>query len=216
MKEITVTLYQFDELPTDAAKEKARDWWREGEAQEFGHTRDFYDDLVETAGLLGITFKQHPVGLMSGKTADWPNIWWALDVQGAGASFEGRYEYRKGSVAKVKRERPTDTEILRIALELVAIQKSYGYKLTATITTDTQYTHSRAMDADVFDPRGIEIDDHGGDDRKAVLQLMRDFADYIYEYIKDEYAYRQSDENVDDAIRANEYYFRADGTLSDD
>ena len=30
MKTKTITLYTFDELPTEAAKERAREWWREG------------------------------------------------------------------------------------------------------------------------------------------------------------------------------------------
>lgn len=34
MRTITTTVYLFDELPTEKAKEKARDWWRELEAQD--------------------------------------------------------------------------------------------------------------------------------------------------------------------------------------
>lgn len=36
MRTITTTVYHYDELPTEKAKEAARDWWRECEAQDPG------------------------------------------------------------------------------------------------------------------------------------------------------------------------------------
>lgn len=34
MRKITQNIYKYDELPTEEAKEKARDWWIEGEIQD--------------------------------------------------------------------------------------------------------------------------------------------------------------------------------------
>jgi hypothetical protein len=48
MRTITTTLYLFDELPTEKAKEKARDWWRNLEAQDPAW-RDEHNDSVEAA-----------------------------------------------------------------------------------------------------------------------------------------------------------------------
>lgn len=40
---------------------------------------------------------------------------------------------------------------------------------------------------------------------------MRDFADWIYERLSDEYDYQTSDSAVEETIRANEYEFDEDG-----
>lgn len=42
-------------------------------------------------------------------------------------------------------------------------------------------------------------------------RLMRTFADWIYDGLRQEYDYRMSDESVDDSIRANEYEFTETG-----
>lgn len=48
MREIIVKLYQFDEL-SDKAKEKARDWWREG-----GLDYEWWDCIYEDAERIGL------------------------------------------------------------------------------------------------------------------------------------------------------------------
>lgn len=48
MRTITTTLYLFDELPTEKAKEKARDWWRSLEAQDPAW-REEHNDSVDAA-----------------------------------------------------------------------------------------------------------------------------------------------------------------------
>lgn len=208
----TVNLYQFNEL-TDAAKEKAREWWRECEAQDFGAHGELTESF-ETAGrLLGIEFKQHEVRLMGGGTRSEPNIWWSLHVQGSGASFAGRYSYAKGSVKAIRSEYPEDVELNRIAKELASLQKKYRYSLTAVISTDSREVavHKYSMD--------VDLDNYGDgvkeEDAKALLELMRDFADWIYKGINEEYDYRMTEENVDDAIRANEYTFLGTGERED-
>ena len=42
-----------------------------------------------------------------------------------------------------------------------------------------------------------------------VLDLMRDFAEWIYRSLEQEYEYRLSDEAIEDTIRANDYQFQA-------
>ncbi len=42
MRNITVTLYKFDELPTEEAKEKAREWWRNLESQDPAWREEHY------------------------------------------------------------------------------------------------------------------------------------------------------------------------------
>ncbi len=210
-KTVTITLYEFDELSAKA-KEKARDWWRECEAQTFGAHGDLYEPYETAARLLGIEFKQHGVPLMNGKTRNEPAIYWELHVQGSGASFAGTYYYAKGAARAIRAEFSADTPLLGIAQGLQDLQKKHGYALTATITQNGSYTHKYTMSLEGYDASGNECDTATSE---ALLGLMREFADYIYKGIQDEYDYRMSDENVDDAITANEYTFRADGERSD-
>lgn len=42
-----------------------------------------------------------------------------------------------------------------------------------------------------------------------VLNLMQDFAQWIYDGLEAEYNYRLSDEAIEETIRANEYQFQA-------
>ena len=50
-----------------------------------------------------------------------------------------------------------------------------------------------------------------GDAEVEVRQLMRDFADWIYGRLNDEYDYQTGDEAVEESIRANEYEFYQSG-----
>jgi hypothetical protein len=210
-KTVEVKLYQFEEL-SDKAKEKAREWWRECEAQEFGQDSEwFYESYVTAAKLLGIEIDTHPVKLMRGGTRYDPKIWWMLHNQGAGASFEGSYSYAKDAAKKIAKEFSEEHSAVKLAERLQALQKKYRYRITARITTDSRDVHKYSM--------GLETDffsgDAGKDDYKELLDIMRDFADYIYRSIQDEYEYRMSDENVDESIRINEYWFRENGQRSD-
>jgi hypothetical protein len=47
MRNITVTLYKFDELPTEEAKEVARDWWRDMESQNPAWQQEHYQSTKE-------------------------------------------------------------------------------------------------------------------------------------------------------------------------
>ncbi len=205
----TITLYQFNEL-SDTAKEKARDWWKECESQDFGSFGDVPDEVVETAAkLLGIEFKTRPVKLMGGKTRYESCIWWQLDGQGSGASFEATYSYVKGSAKAIAKEFPTNVELNRIARELTDLQKQYAYGITATIETSGREVHKYAMTVDVNGRNGSALPENDAD---AFRELMRDFADWIWAGINDEYNYRMSDRNVDETIMADEYTFTEDGS----
>jgi len=217
MKIVEVTLYEFDEL-SDKAKEKARDWWRESEIMEFGGDDTLYEPAETAAKLLGIDFAQREVKLMSGKSRYDSDIRWSgFSSQGDGLSFVGSYAYREGGVEAVKAEFGTDEELWRIAAGLVALQEKYGHKLEARITQSGHYLHKYTMSLE----SSLDLDSEAGevevpeDDDKALLDLMRDFADWIYKGLRAEYDYRLSDENVDESIRANEYTFRENGKRSD-
>lgn len=211
MKTKTVNLYQFDEL-SDTAKEKARQWWRECESQEFGSFGELTESAETAAKLLGIEFGRHDIPLHGGGQRREPKVWWQLHVQGSGASFEGDYGYARGSAQNIRKEFPTDTTLHAIADGLQRIQKRYAYKIEARIQTNSREVHKYAMSVDAVLPNANML---GENDENALLELMRDFADWIYKNISDEWDYRMADENVDDSMRANEYYFTEDGQRDD-
>ena len=80
----------FNEL-SDRAKEKARDWYREG-ALDY----DWYDSVYEWAEqagkYLGIDVNQKPVKLMNGKTRFDPSIWFSgFYHQGSGSAYDAAW-----------------------------------------------------------------------------------------------------------------------------
>src|SRR6476619_4611231 len=97
------TLYKFDEL-SDAAKERAREWFREG-ALDYDWWDFIYEDAARMANILGIDLNQKPVKLMGGGTRYDPFIWLSgFYSQSDGACFEGRYSYAKGAAKAIRKE----------------------------------------------------------------------------------------------------------------
>ncbi len=205
METICTTVYQFDEL-SDDAKQEARDWWREG-----GFDYDYewwdgvYDLAKEAAGMLGIEIE---------------NIWFSgFSSQGDGACFVGAYTYSKGWRAKLKTEFPEEhwKEIYEIGDALQAIQSKYFYQLTAYVTHCDRYYHEHSVNIsiDIDQWSGIPNGCYWGvspDDDEALADALRNFMCWIYRTLEKEYDYLNSDENVDETIRANEYTFTEDGT----
>jgi hypothetical protein len=55
---------------------------------------------------------------------------------------------------------------------------------------------------------GDELEDVEPEDK--ILELMRDFAEWIYKSLEQEYDYRLSDENIEERIGDGEYQFDAE------
>lgn len=204
------TLYHFDEL-SDRAKETAREWYRSGYACE-SWWEFTYDDAEECARLMGIELKQRPVPLVSGKTRYDPAIYFSgFYCQGDGACFDASYHYAKGGLKAIRKHAPKDTELHRIAAGLQAIQRRHFYLLEASSRHSGRYSHSGCMSVDVFK----DGYDAPADVAQQVTRLLRDFADWIYRQLRDEYEYLMSDESVDESIRANDYTFDKSGERED-
>lgn len=212
---ITQTVYTFDEL-SPKAKERARDWWRQLEHQDF----EACFEAAETAAkLMGISFGTRPYSSA-------PSIYWSgFCSQGDGASFVGEYEYNLNCARKIRQEFPTDETLHKIVDALVALQKPHSFKLTASIErSSSNYCHEYTMQVAVYVPEEdppfeaeivqttiVEIDGLPDDVEVTLLEIMRNFARWIYRGIEAEYDYQMSDECVDDTLEANEYTFTEDG-----
>ena len=203
----TQTLFTFDELSVKA-KEKARDWYREDLPSDNG----FYN-FERVAEILGVTLATRSVPLMNGETRQAPSIYYTgFWSQGDGACFEGSYSYKPGASKAIRDYAPQDTDLHDIAAELQAVQRRYFYKLTASCSHSGHYYHSGCMSVNV------DLDDSyasvSGADEDGIIDALRSLADWLYRQLKSEYEYQNSDEVIDENIRANEYEFEEDGSIA--
>lgn len=214
METVSVEVFTFAEL-SDSAKEKAREWWRELESLDFNGWGDEFEAAETAAKLLGIEFDRNEVPLHGGGKRSDPNIMYSgFSSQGDGASFTGTYHYLKGSSKAIRQEFGTDNKLWAIADGLTALQRKHGYKLAGRITQSGHYVHKHTMHLDPYraDKNGFEIDSEvDAEVGDELLELMRDFAQWIYDGLESSYDWRMSDESVDDSITANEYRFTVNG-----
>lgn len=209
MNIIETKVYAFDEL-SDSAKEKAREWFREG-GFDYAWYDGIYDQADNAATLLGISLRRKLAKRRDGTPIDGgPAIYFSgFCSQGDGACFEGGYRYKKGAHQAVKKEFPEDTELHGIAKALLDIQKKNAYALfVPEIRQSGHYYHSGCMRFEV------ETDQERGmtdDAEETVRQCIRDFADWIYKRLETEWDYMNEDDQIDNNIRANEYTFTEDG-----
>jgi hypothetical protein len=222
---IEVTLYQFDEL-SDKAKEKARDWYRDGQF-DYDWWDSTYEDAVECARRMGLTVKTSTetysiIGKPGTRTRERTNIFFTgFSSQGDGACFEGTYAPVADPVAAIKDHAPVDEKLHSIAADLAAVNAlSKGY-LRASIQHSGHYYHAYSMDfdfewdeaADGADGESPLLSDEAREQaEKDLREALIDFANWIYRQLEKEHDYLSSDENVDETIRINEYEFHADGS----
>lgn len=217
-----VTVYKFNEL-SDAAKERARDWYRQS-AMHDEWWDSVYEGALEAAEALGISIDLERQG--SGRV---PCIYFSgFCSQGDGASWFGSYRYKKGALKAIKKLRPLSyehggqtieckgsAELHRIAQGLQEVQSRQFYKLRAGVTRgrgSNLYSHSNTMHVEVEhdDDRYRDI----GDAEDDITQLLRDFADWIYSALEREDEYLNSDEVIDENMVINEYEFEEDGSIA--
>ncbi|MCA0422962.1 MAG: antitoxin of toxin-antitoxin stability system [Proteobacteria bacterium] len=202
---ICTTVYRFPEL-SDAAKEKARSWYREA-----GVTDDWwdavYDDFERICDILGVGLKTRPVRLMGGGIRQKPCIWFSgFTSQGDGASFEATVRFAKGSGREIRSYAPKDQALHSIADRLQGAQRQNFYQLIADVTHRGRYYHEYCMSIDVArdSPTG-QAPAEGSEE--TVVEALRDLARWLYRQLEAEYDHLTSDEAVEDGIIINEYTF---------
>lgn len=209
---VSTEVFKFEEL-SDAAKEKARQWWRDADDGDNFWSESVIEDAATIADLMGIDLRTRAVKLMGGGTRYEPEIYWSgFWSQGDGACFVGSYAYKAGSVKAVRQHAPKDSELHRIARGLAAAQRPNFYRIEATLKkSDHHYSHENTVSIDVF---YSEAGEYGSEPKNAAdfRELLRDFMRWIYKQLEAEYNYHNSDEQVDESIKANEYDFTEDGS----
>jgi hypothetical protein len=210
---IETKAFTFDEL-SDAAKEKARDWFREGDTDcDFSHLNY---DFIQVGNILGIDFDTHEVRLMGGKSRSEANIYWSgFSSQGDGACFEGTWRLRKESIEEIKAHAPEDKTLHDIAAQLWPMRFGLEDTLWASIKHRGSYYHENSVSIDIGEDdleyvENEEIDTGATD---QIEEALRNFCRWMYRQLEAENDWRYSDECVDDNIEANDYLFEEDGSF---
>ena len=205
MRTETVTIYEYDELPTEAAKEKAREWFREVSRDDtFWHesvTEDFAENL---APLLGWDIGK-PRHARTGYAVYFSGFW----SQGDGAQFEGDWSAQRVKSVKEARGTMNDKEFLALVARYKAFARS-NPNATASVKTDGRYCHEYCTAFDFDDGRenraGYRVERE-----KTFIELSRDVMRWLYRRLETEYEYQNADEQIAETIRAKGYEFTADG-----
>lgn len=209
----TKEVYQFDEL-SDTAKNTARDWMRECQAQDNDLLDRNLDDFETIAEILGITFRTHGIKLMSGKTRPTPNIWWSgFSSQGDGLCFEGSWSLRKESIAEIKEHAPQDEKLHAIAEGLWPALFGKEFELEATITHSGGYYHEHSVEIDVVDNDCADDADYPQQASDQIREALKDLMRWMYRQLEADDEYLNSDECIDETIECNEYEFDEDGGI---
>lgn len=207
MRTIETTLYKFDEL-SDAAKQTAMQKWREAGHDDLYWSECVLHDAADIADLFGLDIRQRRVTCTDGSYRYEPAVTWSgFWSQGDGLAFEGTYRYAKGALAAVKAHAPQDEGLHRIVERLQRIQRWHFYKLLAQCTP----TRGNNMRVEVQDANDYYRDI--GNAESELADELQSFAHWIYCQLEQEYEYQNSDEQVADMLRINEYEFDSEGNM---
>jgi hypothetical protein len=187
-------VYQFNEL-SEKAKEKARDWYRNG--LEFDD-EGVIEDCTEIGKLLGINISRiYYTGFSS---------------QGDGACFDATYSYEPNAIKNIEGYSPIE-KLLKFANNLEQIQKPHQGKLSANIDQVGHYYHSGCTIIDA----NHENEELGyscyGNEAEELKEVLKDFMNWIYEQLEKAYEYQNSNETIEENIISNEYEFLENGSV---
>ncbi len=225
-KNRTIKMYQFDELD-EQAKERAREWYRRWNCEDSDWSESVLDMAEEVASkYLGIDLCQTPYKTMGGETRYKATIYFSgFWSQGDGACFEGTWNASKVKAEALKDDFTQDKELHRIVDGLAEIAKAYpDAAFSVKHTGHYSHSHSTSFDVSLNDPREDELE-YGSSEWKAVqekwtqdeetlIELARDYMDWIYKSLEQEWEYQNSNEQVDETIRINEYEFLETGEIA--
>ena len=218
----TTLIYQYDEL-SDEAKKKARDWYRRGNCDDTYWSKYVIHDAATVAGFLGLDINQTAYKTMGGETKYKPTVYFSgFWSQGDGACVEGTWRASDVKVDELKEYAPQDKELHRIGEQLgeLAVKYPDGYFL---VKHRGHYSHSGCTSFDVELPNdqeeALEYDSPEykalqvelGEDEESLIELARDYMNWIYKRLEADWEWQNADEQVDENIRANEYEFLENG-----
>lgn len=203
----TTNLYTFNEL-SDSAKERARQWWREGSSDDAFWSECTIDEAKEQAKNMGLDIDR----------VYFRGFW----SQGDGACFEGSWNagrVKAGETAKDWGDSPVTKEIRRIASEFEQFAQKWP-ESSFSVEHHGHYSHEYCTYFSVS--LGEEADNNEEISpeqwREAhdwIVDIARDYMRWIYKQLEKEYEYQNSDEVIDELLESNEYTFLENGKRED-
>lgn len=173
-----------------------------------------YSDFQAICEIVGITLRTRAAARTGPQaTAETPCVWFSgFCHQGAGACFEGTWEYARGSRRRIREHAPQDKRLHAIADALSAVQRPNLYELGTGIRHHGHYYHEYCMQIDIY--RNSERTQEPTDGAaEAVTEAMRELARWLYRSLEAEYENEASDTTIDETLRANEWAFTSNGAF---
>lgn len=204
---IEKTVYLFDEL-SNSAKENARQWYLE--TDDGYYLDNVISDFASIAEIIGIELSTRSVKLMNGKTRQEPEVYYSVAYcQGDYAAFTGTWKYKKGCMKALREYAPVDTLLHSIVSDFNALQKRFFYRLAIDCSErrGNQYVSEvYRMDCSRYDEQAVDRDTE-----IEAENIVDRLSSWLHMQLMNEVDYQNSDENVDETIRANEYEFDENG-----
>jgi hypothetical protein len=227
-RRVEKTVYKYDELD-DASQAKARDWWREAQAQSGDNfwSEHITDDFKEVLKACGFSLDSRITGPNGSGRRD-VLYWSGFSSQGDGACFGASWNARDVSVAAMIADRPVtykdesgepqtcphNAKLVPLLEEAANLARVYP-RGSGRIVANDRY-HSTSCENACADHAGDLDDAYSSEPADTALQealesLAQDLAQHFYRELESEYEYMLADEQVVEAIMANDYEFTSDG-----
>ena len=208
---VETIVYKADEL-SKSARAKARNWYTH---EVLGTSDNWYkhvfDDFKAVCEILGITIKSRRLSPHRAMGIDNWCIWFTgFACHGDGACFEGRWDYADDAPERIRQHTPGDEALHRIADQLDKVQDENQRELTAVTTRQAIYMHEYSMTV------GVERESSDGEEptddaAEQVTEAMRALARWLYRRLEAAWTDEAGDSAVDEALKANDWWFTAEG-----
>ena len=208
----TEVTFEYKDL-SPRAQRQAREDFTSGDYPGYDWWDNVYEDAIRMAKILGIEIGSRTHKNSKGKSYEEPSLYFSgFSSQGDGACFAGHYYYAPNAIKDIEQE-TNDEELLRIAQELTLVhltlrlQSAEHYKTVITVSGNYRHSGTMQTETELYDANDADIQPVFDN----VQQLMRDFADWIYERLEEEHDYYWSDEYVEE--RLSDESFDEDGAV---
>lgn len=206
------TVFKFEEL-NDAAKERARDWFRQLDADFTYWSESVISDFEETLTACGFT-----IGSTRGNCSRPAIFWEGFSHQGQGASFSASWSASAVNVTALIADRPVtykDAQGIEQRCELNARLVPILERMQTLAQADmeaygsTEASHRGQSQSTEYNPGYAKED--ADTFAEEFDSLCDDLANHLFRSLETEYEYQNADAQVDESIIANEYEFTEDG-----
>jgi hypothetical protein len=200
----------YSELSPEA-KERAREWWRDCERNDFDTdslTEDFEEILQEDYGIeVGHSVRK----TQSGKTYQIPEIYWQLSYcQGDHVSFNARIDLREFA----KREENDTTKNLLEAADMLKAISFTEDDIDWHVSMGDEHYHGVSVEWECYDNTDLNLDildEIKGSIESELSDIYKQACRRLMKLGYSEIESRDSDEYIEETIEANEYKFDEEG-----